>query len=144
MKVKIDLEKFICSLMKRFYEIHNIDPLTTRCWLDKVLEDQGLEYKDGEIVKILQESEDEKIRKALICGMNALKANRKKETFAAIPIDDCIAWLEKQSKPKWNEEDKSKVKDIIYFLDTAKIHYASTTALDDCIDWLKLLKKRTE
>ena len=50
MKAKIDLEKFICSLMKRFYKIHNIDPLTTKCWLDKVLEDQGLEYRDGEIV----------------------------------------------------------------------------------------------
>ena len=46
----------------------------------------------------LTESEDEWVRKALICGMNALKANGKKETFAAIPIDDCIAWLEKQGK----------------------------------------------
>lgn len=52
----------------------------------------------------LKESEDEKIRKRLICGMNALKANRK-ETFAAIPIDDCIAWLEKQTNQ--SEEDET-------------------------------------
>ena len=66
MKAKIDLEKFICSLMKRFYKIHNIDPLTTKCWLDKVLEDQGLEYRDGEIVEIPQDSEDERIKKEIL------------------------------------------------------------------------------
>lgn len=43
----------------------------------------------------LKESKDEKIRKLLICGMNALK-EQKTETFATIPIDDAIAWLEKQ------------------------------------------------
>ncbi len=45
----------------------------------------------------LAESDDERIRKQLICGMNALK-DQKNETFAAIPIDDCITWLEKQGK----------------------------------------------
>jgi hypothetical protein len=45
----------------------------------------------------LAESENERIRKRLICGMNALK-DQKNETFAAIPIDDCITWLEKQGK----------------------------------------------
>lgn len=55
MKAKIDLEKFICSLMERYYEKIHIDPTTTKCWLDSVLEDQGLEYKDGEIVEIEQE-----------------------------------------------------------------------------------------
>ena len=54
--------------------------------------------------------------------------------------------IEKQGeqKPKWTEEDEIKVDDVIYFLDTAKIHYASTKALDDCIDWLKSLKQRME
>ena len=35
-----------------------------------------------------------------------------------------------------------EVKDTIYFLDTAKKHYASTVELDACIDWLKSLKQR--
>ncbi len=48
----------------------------------------------------LKESEDEKIRKAIISGMTAIKNNQKKKTFADIPIDDCIAWLEKQSEQK--------------------------------------------
>lgn len=43
----------------------------------------------------LKESEDERIRKAIISGMTALK-EQGKETFAAIHIDDCIVWLEKQ------------------------------------------------
>ena len=38
--------------MERYYEKIHIDPTTTKCWLDSVLENQGLEYKDGEIVEI--------------------------------------------------------------------------------------------
>ena len=60
MKAKIDLEKFVRSLMERYYEKIHIDPTTTKCWLDSVLEDQGLEYKDGEIVEIEQEQPSEK------------------------------------------------------------------------------------
>ena len=94
--------------MKRFYETHNIDPITTRCWLDKVLEDQGLEYKDGEIVEILQESadaeidvnrnEDGKIRKALI---SVLKSDFENDTtIDDISVGDIIVWLEKQGEQK--------------------------------------------
>lgn len=42
----------------------------------------------------------------------------------------------------WSEEDEHRAKDTIYFLDTAKKHYASTVELDACIDWLKSLKDR--
>ena len=53
------------------------------------------------IFPALSQSKDEKIRKWLICGMNALK-EQKNETFATIPIDDAIAWLEKQgNEPAW-------------------------------------------
>lgn len=44
----------------------------------------------------------------------------------------------------WSEEDEHRVKDTIYFLDTAKKHYASVIELDACIDWLKSLKKRLQ
>ena len=40
---------------------------------------------------------------------------------------------------EWSEEDEHRIKDTIYFLDTAKKHYASTEELDACIDWLKSL-----
>ena len=49
-----------------------------------------------------------------------------------------------ERKPTWSEEDEHRAKDTIYFLDTAKKHYASTVELDACIDWIKSLKKRME
>lgn len=47
-----------------------------------------------------------------------------------------------KQKPVWSEEDEHRIKDTIYFLDTAKKHYASTVELDACINWLELLKQR--
>lgn len=47
-----------------------------------------------------------------------------------------------EQKPAWSEEDEYRVEDIIYFLDTAKKHYASTIELDACIDWIKSLNER--
>lgn len=50
----------------------------------------------------------------------------------------------KKNEPQyaWSEEDEHRVEDTIYFLDTAKKHYACTIELDACIDWLKSLKDR--
>ena len=47
-----------------------------------------------------------------------------------------------KQKTAWSEEDEHRAKDTIYFLDTAKKHYASTVELDACIDWLKSLKNK--
>ena len=49
-------------------------------------------------------------------------------------------WELLEQKYAWSEEDENRLKDTIYFLDTAKKHYASTVELDACIDWLKSLK----
>ena len=111
MKAKIDLEKFICSLMKRFYKIHNIDPLTTKCWLDKVLEDQGLEYRDGEIVEIPQDSEDERIKKEIL-DLVSISGNGNQ-------FEEIKDWLEKLGyKPQGKtaleaaKEEKSPVESL--------------------------------
>lgn len=48
----------------------------------------------------------------------------------------------KQKSAAWSDEDEHRVEDTIYFLDTAKKHYACTIELDACIDWLKSLKDR--
>lgn len=89
----------------------------------------------------LKESEDERIRKDIIAIFKGQIPYTSEEDAKKY-----IAWLEKQGEQKsmWTEEDESKVEDIIYFLNTAKTHYASTKALDDCIDWLKSLKQRME
>lgn len=117
-----------------------------------------------ELIPELAESEDEKIRKALIGELNTyFDKDTKIDGFS---IERIIAWLEKQSsitklseeeqKPEenkgniggissnWSEEDEHRIKDTIYFLDTAKKHYASTEELDACIDWLKSLQDRVQ
>ena len=55
-------------------------------------------------------------------------------------VNECL--YGEQKSAEWSEEDEHRLKDIIYFLDTAKKHYASTVELDACIDWLKSLKQR--
>ena len=66
----------------------------------KIHNETEFDYEKGmmeEVFPELTESEDEKIRKAIICGMYALKEQRR-IYFASIFIDDAIAWLEKQGK----------------------------------------------
>lgn len=61
-------------------------------------------------------------------------------------LQKSLAWLEKQGEQKpveWSEYDEHKVKDIIYFLNSAKKHYASTVELDACVRWLWSLLQRT-
>lgn len=95
----------------------------------------------------LIESEDEMVREAIISGMTALK-EQGKETFAAIHINDCIAWLEKQGekkelkkiedKPAWSEEDDYMLESIIS--DFAAGHKSSIGQEK----WLKFLKERVQ
>ena len=61
-------------------------------------------------------------------------------------LQKSLAWLEKQGEQKpveWSEYDEHKVKDIIYFLNSAKKHYTSTVELDACVRWLWSLLQRT-
>lgn len=60
---------------------------------------QDLKPVIEQIFPELAESEDERIRKAIICGMNALKKGNR-IYFADIYIDDILAWLEKQGEQK--------------------------------------------
>ena len=62
---------------------------------------------------------------------------------------DTVDWLKSlkdrvqpQPKKEWNEDDEHRAEDTIYFLNTAKAHYASTVEIEACVDWLKSLKKR--
>ena len=72
----------------------------TQLWECGDITRENLEYIFPELRESEdEESKDESIRKWLICGMNALK-DQKNETFATIPIDDCLAWLEKQGNKK--------------------------------------------
>ena len=83
------------------------------------------------------ESEDEKIRKAIINFLhegNPFK-NIKKETRQR-----WIAWLEKQGeqKPAWSEKDKEYINDLIAYFDGGSLQHVTS----DVILWLKSLKDR--
>ena len=65
----------------------------------------GLKITPEYIFPELAESEDEKIRKEMIRYFTEMK----KGGSAALPYDDCIAYLEKQKENTWSEEDDAKV-----------------------------------
>lgn len=92
-----------------------------------------------EIFPELKGSEDERIRKAII---RHFQTGTNYTSFYGLSKNKILSWLEKQGEQKltWSEEDEHRVKDTIYFLDTAKKHYASIVEIDACIEWLKSLK----
>ena len=48
---------------------------------------------------------------------------------------------QKEQKPaEWSEDDEHRRKDAIYFLETARKHYADTSEIELTIDWLKSLR----
>lgn len=61
-------------------------------------------------------------------------------------VANVLTWADEHPKQKfeWSEEDEHRIKDTIYFLETAKKHYASTIELDACIDWLKSLRPQSQ
>lgn len=95
---KIDIDKFVASLIE-------FSPQQSMKYI-KALENQGLKYKDGKIVKIEQKSEDEKIRKELINRINDLWENDAAMWPSTLEEKNkYIAWLEKQTNQ--SEEDET-------------------------------------
>ena len=98
----------------------------------------------------LKESEDERIRKGIIYGMNALKEQHK-ETFASIPINDCIAWLKSikdrvqpQPTPEWSEYDKIQLSEAIQMIEANGTWIRSEDAVKKVSNWLKSLKDKAQ
>lgn len=96
-----------------------------------------------------QPEKNDKIRKALIEGLRAMKNNF--HTISSIKIDDAIAWLEKQGKlilanscktrkDTWSEEDEMNVKRLILYLSCRE--KITPEVKSRYIDWLKSLKER--
>lgn len=96
----------------------------------------------------LKESEDEKIRKALLNEFIHLQSKGYK--FAGLEGKEIITWLEKQGekKPTWSEEDEKILKSVI---SSIRISRSSCEEDDDVrdlfdneIDWLESLKDRVQ
>ena len=83
----------------------------------------------------LRESEDERVRQALISAV------KKYDAVDGIEQEKVLAWLEKQKEEKpaeWSEEDE-KIKNVsIAFLEEFKEKGYENAMM--CIDWLKSLR----
>jgi hypothetical protein len=91
------------------------------------------------LIPELKESEDEKIRKELI---EHIKANKDADyvLFKKFSSDDVIAWLEKQGKSKWTDEDEENFRDIIGAIH--RVAYQPTEDEEARIEYIKSLKQR--
>ena len=109
------------------------------------MEEQGLCYKDGEIIEIeqqpdnsfqiskdLQESEDEKIRKELILFVKGNIQDEESEQRK-----DYLAWLEKQ-KYVWDNDDEQLFNIVTNYIES------KGDSLKCWTDWLKSIKLRTK
>jgi len=125
---------------KKWYNAPNIDKIPT--YGNRIIE---------EIFPELIESEDERIRKALICHISKISTEipvGALHRINGVEIPDILAWLEKQNlimakspqlgeqKPAWSEEDEDKLKSILFHIEDVENK--------DVINWLKSLKDQVQ
>ena len=89
-----------------------------------------------EIFPELKESEDERIRKAIINAIHDY-AKRLEEK---IPTE-WLAWLEKQGKqkPAWSEEDEEKFEDVLHWFSIFCEKNQTISGIKESFEWLKSL-----
>ena len=91
----------------------------------------------------LEESEDERIKKAIKYGLDYVFTNNT--TVYETTKEQCLAWLEKQGeKPTWSEEDETYIDHII---NAVKNNYTDDKGKENpfrgpLLTWLKSLKDR--
>ena len=103
----------------------------------KIWNDKGHVLYEDDIVEIfpeLAESEDDRIKKALIKCMERFPYDRLE--INGVSIEDAIAWLEKQgkNKPSWGEEDEKIIETMCKEGDLKPSE----------MRWLKSLKDRVQ
>jgi len=90
---------------------------------------EGMEavVKDGKVIVREKENEDERIRKALICGLSEGLSEHNWQGFGGATIDECLAWLEKQKEKVSDEFDENyKIGDYHSGLILAWVNQPST------------------
>jgi hypothetical protein len=91
-----------------------------------------------DIFPSLKESEDEKIRKALV------RYHLSTINIDGIKGEEILAWLEKQGgqKPKWSDEDEELLQ--LCCGAVAAADYYTLEDKEEMENWLKSIKKRME
>ena len=129
-----------------YFENCNIKHLDWIAWLEKQGEKKPVEENKGNIGGISPNwsEEDEKEMAAIEHHLNNCGASITSILWLKSLKDRVGCEANCTTTKEWSEEDEHRIKDTVYFLDTAKKHYASTEELDACIDWLKSLKDRVQ
>lgn len=108
---KIDIDKFVASIMKCLWNPHREDAYMCRHWINKALDAQGLKFENGEIVKsqrtivaeakeAIFDNEDERIKQAIICVFTGESNYTSKED-----ANKYIAWLKKREYTQRDVDD---------------------------------------
>ena len=72
------------------------------------------------------------------CLIRVIDAIEQEYTYSeADELKDWLKSLRPQPKQEWTEEDEHRRNDAIYFLETAKSHYADTSEIEATINWLR-------
>ena len=87
------------------------------------------------IIPELAESEDEKIRKALIRFYTGEYGNEV--TLDGIPCTKIVVWLEKQKPVEWSEEDENRLKNLYDVIDKCDWNTASKEGFKKFLKSLK-------
>jgi len=94
----------------------------------------------------LAESEDERIRKAIVelIKYNGGCLQLLDKPFGDVPMNAMLAWLEKQGeqKPAWSEEDEQFFNTALWHISYSISNSKSTDINCDTTDWFKSLKYR--
>ena len=103
----------------------------TQLWECGDITRENLEY----IFPELKESEDEKIRKALI------RYHQSTINIDGIKGEEILAWLEKQvPKPKWSDDDEELLQHCCGAV--AAADYYTLEDKEEMENWLKTIKQR--
>ena len=98
-----------------------------------------------ELFPELAESEDEKIRKALIDGFTVIKESKNcGKTFSNhnIPVTDILAWLEKQGKKLSIWTDSDRIMAFTLLRDVDQMTYISDEGKNERLQWLNSLEDK--
>lgn len=102
---------------------------------NKQMLNEALEF----LIPELKESDDERIRKALV------RFHKSTIDVDGIKGEEIVAWLEKQGekKPSWSEEDEALLQWTNCNLTEIKERFGEKYGeVGECISWLKSLKER--
>ena len=92
-----------------------------------------------EIFPEMKESEDERIRKAIMEVLKRVSGATDVLENQGTTFKKAMIWLEKQKEQKpaeWSEDDKEMVRRAIFYTEQYRTNYGDTKESKECFNWL--------